>query len=51
VRVVVAGSNCIIVREDQFEDIADYGDWTAAEIDALADEADEIISQGEPDEC
>ena len=47
----VAGTECVLVRKDiylRLDPEYDFGPWTTLEIDLLADEADELISRGEP---
>lgn len=53
VAVTVAGTACVLVRKDIFlrlEPEFDSGPWTVEEMNLLADEAEEIISQGESHE-
>lgn len=49
----VAGTECVLVRRDIYLRLdPDYetGPWTVEEMDLLADEADEMISQREAHE-
>jgi hypothetical protein len=46
----VAGTDCVLVRRDiylRMDPEFDAGPWTAAEMNLLADEAQEMISRGE----
>lgn len=46
----VGGTECVLVRKDiylRLDPDYDTGPWTTEEINLLADEADEIISQRE----
>ena len=46
----VAGTDCILVRRDIYLRLTpefDTGPWTVEEMNLLADEAEEMISQGE----
>src|SRR6266849_4137316 len=46
----VAGTACVLIRQDIYLRLdPDYesGPWTVEEMNLLADEADELISQGE----
>jgi hypothetical protein len=49
----VAGTECVLVRRDiylRMDPHYDAGPWTAEEMNLLADEADEMISQRESHE-
>jgi len=49
----VAGRQCVLLRKDVYlrlDPDNETGSWTVTEMNLLADEADEIISQGEGDE-
>ena len=53
VTVTVAGTECVLVRKDVFlrlDPDFDAGPWTVAEMNLLADEAEEMISQRESHE-
>jgi hypothetical protein len=53
VAINVAGTECVVVRKDVFlrlDPDYDTGPWTVEEMNLLADEADEIISQREAHE-
>jgi hypothetical protein len=50
IRVTIGETQCILVREDVYQDEVDYSPLTAEEINLLADEANEIISQSETDD-
>jgi hypothetical protein len=50
VRVTVGETQCILVREDVYQDEMDCSLWTEEEMNLLADEANEIISQSESDD-
>jgi hypothetical protein len=46
----VAGTDCVLVRRDiylRLDPDYDAGPWTTAEMDLLADEVEEMISQRE----
>lgn len=48
VTVNVAGTECVLVRRDVYLRLEpDTGPWTIEEMNLLADEAEELISQGE----
>ena len=50
VPLTIDGQACVLVRKDVYdgeEPEYDTGPWTKEEIDLLADEADQIISEGE----
>lgn len=49
----VAGTECVLLRRDIYLRLGrdyDAGPWTTDEMNLLADEAEELISQGESDE-
>jgi hypothetical protein len=50
VTVTIAGTRCVIIREDVYREDLDAGPWTREEIDLLADEAEAIISANERDD-
>ena len=50
VRLKIGETECVLVREDVYEDEVDYSPWTVEEMNLLADEANEIISQSETDD-
>lgn len=48
VTVTVAGTECVLVRRDVYLRLEpDTGPWTIEEMNLLADEAEEMITQGE----
>lgn len=54
VRIEVDGKKYVLLSQGVYEDSLDYSPWTTREIDALADEALELISGDgldEPDEA
>ena len=52
VAVNVAGTECVVVRKDIYLRLAedDNEPWTVEEMNLLADEAEDIITQGEANE-
>lgn len=50
IRLTVDETPCILVREDVYQEDVDMGPWTEEEMNLLADEANEIISQSETDD-
>ena len=50
VRILIGATPCVLVREDVYEEEADYSPWTVEEMNLLADEANEIISRSETDD-
>lgn len=50
IRLTVGETPCILVREDVYQEDVDMGPWTEEEMNLLADEANEIISQSETDD-
>jgi hypothetical protein len=54
VRIEAGGKRFVLLSEGVYEDSLDYSPWTTREIDALADEALELVSSDgldEPDEA
>ncbi len=54
VSLTIAGTECVLVRKDVYLRMHpdyDAGPWTVDEMNLLADEAEEMISQGEGDAC
>ena len=48
--LTVGDTECVLLRKDiylKLDPEHDFGPWTAAEMDLLADEADEILSRKE----
>jgi len=53
VALIVGGAECVLLRRDiyfRLDPDYDAGPWTPEEINLLADEADELISQREAHE-
>jgi hypothetical protein len=53
VRIEAGGRKFVLLSQGVYEDALDYSPWTTREIDALADEALELVSGDgldEPDE-
>ena len=53
VELLVAGTECVLVRKDVYQRLDskyDSSPWTADEMNALADEAEELISRKESHE-
>ena len=44
VRIEAGGKKYVLLSQGVYEDTLDYSPWTAREIDALADEALELVS-------
>ncbi len=47
VRILIGETPCVVVRQDVYEEEVDDSPWTVEEMNLLADEANDIISQSE----